>query len=482
MNYWTFILTLFLGSEIILGQSCNDEIGFKTDILKEKICPEILQSDLIQLYDNLKKIHPDLYRYNSKSIIDAAYSRALKRCSTSLNLYNFSVVLMEFLSELKDSHTCVNLYDFLWENLLKRNYLPFTVTSLDNRFVITKSWENVLPVGAELISINGYPLNALYHEAKLFSPMEGLSPQAQKEIALALIPPTTNLLMNRTSHKFTLINNKDTASFSVKSPSFLSVWNEIGSGNKKNITMIRKKNQAVLTIHSFSINNVTKFRKELDNIFASLVNNPPTQLIIDLRNNTGGYILLQEYLMSFLVPKGTKYMSKYIYKRSEYDRFSNLSAIQRWKFIRKAKNAPMNSTLAKEYNFFKSPLGSVDTILNEPTLKNNKNKYFSGKCALLVNGMTMSAAANFTTWFQSIHRGLVFGTQISGTNAGTFANPQEYILENTGITVYISTMKVDLVPKEKQKKEGVLPDVIINGSYNNRLNLDDFPLEFIMNY
>lgn len=475
-----FLVGLFINPH--LAQPCHKATGFKTNFLKDKLCPEIMQADLQSLYEKLQRVHPDLYRHTNKNRFEAAYQRAVKRCSVSLNTYNFSSVLMEFLSELKDSHTCVSVYDFLWDNFFKRHFIPFTLTYVDNRFVITKAWENSIPVGSELLSINEKPMNALYQEAKRFSPMEGHSSQAQREIALNLIPIMANLLMNRTSHTFTWVEKKDTVSTSVSSPSLWSVWKEIGGGNQNNITFIRKKNQAILTVHSFSINNVVKFRKELDFIFTSMATNPPEQLIIDLRNNTGGYILLQEYLMSFLVPKGTTYMANYVYKRSELDRFSQLSRVQRWKFVHKAKNAPINSALAKEYRFYKSPLGSVDTVLNEPVLRNNKNLYFSGKCSLLVNGMTMSAAANFTAWFKSANRGLVFGSQVSGTNAGTFANPIELYLENSGIGVSIATMKVDLVPKEQQRIDAIVPDVLIKGSYDNRFHWEEFPLEFIINY
>ena len=475
-------LTFLLFFAELFSQPCHESTDLKTDILRDRLCPETMRTDLSELYEKLQKIHPDLYRYTSKYRVDAAYQRAFKRCNVSLSTYAFSTVLMEFLSELKDSHTSVSPYDFMWNNLLKRRYLPFTLALVDNQFVITKSWENKIPVGAELLSINGKSINSIYKEAIQFSPMEGRSTKAQTEIALNLLPMVTNLLMNRAQHTFSWVESKDTLSATLSSPPLWSVWKELSGENQNNITLVRTNGHATLTIRSFSVNHVGAFRKQLDDIFSALITNPPKQLIIDLRDNTGGYILLQEYLMSFFVPQGTKYKANYIYKRSEYDRFSQLSSFQRWKFVHSAKKAPLNSTLANEYRFYKSPLGSVDTVLNAPTLKNNKNLYFSGRCALLVNGMTMSAAANFTAWFKSTKRGLVFGSQVSGTNGGTFANPTEFFLEHSGVSISISTMKVDLVPREKQTIEAILPDVWIVPEKINRKQLDDFPIQFIMNY
>jgi C-terminal processing protease CtpA/Prc len=475
-------LTFLLYFAELFSQPCYKSTDLKTDLLRDRLCPGIMRADLSELYEKLQQIHPDLYRYTSKHQIDAAYQRAFKRCKVSLSTYAFSKVLMEFLSELKDSHTSVNPYDFMSNNFFKRHYLPFTVALVDNQFVITKSWENKIPVGAELLSINGKPINSLYKEAKQFSPMEGGAKKAQTEIAVDLLPMVTNLLMNRAQHTFSWVESKDTLSASLSSPFLWSVWKELSGESQRTITLVRTNGQATLTIRSFSVYHTGKFRKQLDDIFSALIANPPKQLIIDFRDNTGGYILLQEYLMSFFVPQGTKYKANYIYKRSEYDRFSELSSFQRWKFVHSAKKAPINSTLANEYRFYKSPFGSVDTVLNEPTLKNNKNLYFSGRCALLVNGMTMSAAANFTAWFKSTKRGLVFGSQVSGTNGGTFANPTEFFLENSGVSISISTMKVDLVPRDEQTLEAILPDVWIFPSKTNQKQWDDFPIQFIMNY
>jgi len=253
-------------------------------------------------------------------------------------------------------------------------------------------------------------------------------------------------------------DGKDSISEVVRSPKISKTQQgELFKGEPIEISFERKEGAGILKIASFSPRNIKGFKKKLDQIFKEVTEKPVDKLIIDLRNNTGGYIVLQEYLMSFLVPKNTVYSADYVYKRSPFDRFSQLSKLERKRFVRAAKRFYPNGAISRELDFYNKPFGSLDTVTNNPVLKNKQGLTYWGPCDLLVNELSMSASANFTAWFTERQRGEVIGSPVSGTNGGTFANPYTFYLTNTGLPVSVSTMKINLL-SEGQKESPLLPN------------------------
>ena len=59
-------LTFLLFFAELFSQPCHESTGLKTDILRDRLCPETMRTDLSELYEKMQKIHPDLYRYTSK--------------------------------------------------------------------------------------------------------------------------------------------------------------------------------------------------------------------------------------------------------------------------------------------------------------------------------------------------------------------------------------------------------------------------------
>jgi hypothetical protein len=459
-------ILIFLCLSIALSpgfaQSCKSFVfRHNTSPVKDKICSEALIEDLKELKERLYEIHPDLFRYTSTRALDSAFISAIKRCGTERTLLEFSQILNDYLLEIRDSHTFFNLRELLVYERRKRHYFPFGLTEMNNKFVITKSWKTLIPVGAELLSFNDHVPRKNIISALCFSPIEGYSDTAQKELSTHVLSGILNLQsptkMARVSYAF----NGDTIIKEVKRPRLRNVLNSPEFlGDDTRITYQRYNQKAVLTITSFSPTSIASFKKRLDEIFKKIKADSIESLAIDLRNNTGGYILLQEYLMSFISPKGTTYPNYYVYKRSDYDRFEQLSTIQKWRFKKTAKRYYPNGAIAQEWDFYNSPKGSIDTVLNEPTLSNRFNIQFKGKCSLFINGMSMSASANFAAWFALSNRGGIIGTPATGTYTGTFANPVTIYLNNTALPIMISTMKVNS-QQDPSSNKPILPTVLL---------------------
>ena len=210
------------------------------------------------------------------------------------------------------------------------------------------------------------------------------------------------------------------------------------------------KNTGYLRIYSFEPKNDIRFRKSIDRFFKTVKENSCSSVVIDLRENKGGYILLLEHLLSHINSEGKTYDLRYDYKRSDLDRFETLSRLKKIDFIKKAKRVYPQGMISKEYDFYKSPKGTVKSILYQKELKNRNNSLYDGTCTLIVNGLSMSASVLMASWFKETHRGKIIGTPCYGSQSGTNGNPASIFLKNSGLPVSISTL---ILRPENVKKE-----------------------------
>lgn len=452
------VLILVLYSTWVNGQCKPFVLRVFTDPVTEKICSSALLEDIKELYSNIQQAHPDLYRNVNKETLDSSYLRLVNHCSKDLTLLSFVGEVNQFLQFLKDSHTFVSVRELLSYRAFSRHYLPLRLIENNGQVLVVRSWENKIPPGVRLLSINDTRATTYLQEAPQYAPVESFADSAFH----LMMPHVTSALMNLNHpnklNSITWLDGQDTVTSIIRSPRISKTQQgEIFKGEPIEISFERKDGVGILKIASFSPRNIKGFKKKLDQIFQEVTEKPVNKLIIDLRNNTGGYIVLQEYLMSFLVPKNTVYAADYVYKRSLYDRFSQLSKLERKRFVRAAKRFYPNGAISREYDFYNKPFGTLDTVKNSPVLKNKQGLAYWGPCDVLVNELSMSASANFTAWFMDRARGEVIGAPASGTNGGTFANPYTFYLTNTGLPVSVSTMKINLL-SVGQKEVPLVPN------------------------
>lgn len=453
-----------------------------TDPVNEKICALSLLEDVNELYLSLQQTHPDLYRNVPQQTFDSLYLRLVDHCSLDLTLLSFVAELNGFLQSIKDSHSFVSVRDLLVYKSINRHYLPLRLAETHGKIFLVKAWENKIPSGINLIKINHTNMEEFLKTSLPYVPVESIADSAFYLMRPHAVSALINLHHPNKINTYEWFDGKDTVVMNIKSPRISRTQQrDFFKAETVDISFERKDGVGILAIASFSPRSITRFKNKLDQIFKDITEKPVKRLIIDLRNNTGGYIVLQEYLMSFLVPKNTVYTADYVYKRSPYDRFSQLSKLERKRFIRAAKRFYPNGAISRELDFYNKPFGSLDTVANKPVLKNKHGLVYWGPCDLLVNELSMSASANFTAWFTDGLRGEVIGSPVSGTNGGTFANPYTFYLTNTGLPVSVSTMKINLL-SAGQKETPLLPNYCIIPTLKDLKQQVDAVLNFALKH
>jgi len=450
----TLLICFIIGVSPLWSQDCDSYINYKKN-QNALMCPEAMVRDLNYLHETILKTHPTPFDYCSKEDFDGAYNLALTSVKSPKTVFEFAQIVASFVKVIRDSHTSFNPRDLLFLSGKKRKLLPFYVMKFNERYYLSRVYTNEIPVGSELLFIGDMSADSLYSLTRTFCPNEAMTEASKKEI----IPKMMGNVFNAQNHaadetlRFIYVDNngdtirKELAYIKLKQFDKKGKWYP-----SKEIEFEFIKDVGYLRIFSFETKNEKRFKKEINRFFEKVKENSCTEVVIDVRENRGGYVLLLEHLLSYISVENKSYDLIYTYKRSDLDRFETLSRIKKMDFVKKAKRVYPRGMISKEYDFYKSPKGSVSSILYEKSLINSNKSNYSGKCTLFMNGLSMSASVLLASWFEETNRGELVGSPCFGTLSGTNGNPATIFLKHSGLPVSISTLK--LTPNAYQKTEG----------------------------
>jgi hypothetical protein len=136
-------------------------ITFAQTILKS----EDLQKDFAIVRKSYEQMHPGLYKYQSKEVIDKAF----EDCKTALNhdqsLAEAYLNFHELTSKFQCGHAYPNFYnqgEFLKKELFEQKVcLPFQFQLIEDRMLITRSADSTLSDGIEVKTINGITVSTI---------------------------------------------------------------------------------------------------------------------------------------------------------------------------------------------------------------------------------------------------------------------------------------------------------------------------------
>jgi hypothetical protein len=204
----------------------------------------------------------------------------------------------------------------------------------------------------------------------------------------------------------------------------------------------------------------------------SLNNNKIENLIIDLRNNSGGNLTLGKQLMYFLTDKeNLKGFTEYAFTSDIYQEYFK-------KDYHDLKNkyrdgVPQNQLILTD---------TEESLFSEISDRNSKyfiqdsRPIFIGNIYILANYGTGSAAAMLTTLFQDNGIGRVIGTSVGNNPIGpTTYTPME--LPKTKAKISIATTYIERPNKMKGKIQ--VPDIWVEYTVSDLINGKDPYLEIV---
>lgn len=440
-------LSLILFTATIFGQAKN-------------LTREQMIQDIDTLFSNIEKVHVDMYEAYPKQRIEKDIETLKEKLKPTGNTLYFYKQVTPLVVNLEDGHTNVAFPFDALENIPNLTLFPFyiKVTSPDKSIFVAENSvqpQNIIPVGAKITSINNR--KAKVYVGKMMKYVSAEKDFYKTELLEYFFTPLLYTLYQDSVFDIKYIYNGKKQAIRVKGISFKEKYEKLfqQSNSEADIpytfTILENANIGIIDFKSFV--DVDKFKLFLDSTFQVLQKENIGNLIIDIRDNSGGNSALGDELLQYISPVPFAQFGKTIVKTSDIQK----------QFFKSRYNKDISKPNGIE-------VFDENTELTE--LRDNNFRY-KGNVYLLISHKTFSAAASFAWAFKYFKIGSVIGEETGGL-AVCFSNNVSQKLPNSGLYFNTSCGKYYLYGATENNKHGTLPD------YNvKREKALDFTIELI---
>ena len=423
------------------------------------------------LYSSLINYHPNPFLYVAENDFRAYYENQKSNIPDSLCELEFHYLSRQLISQIKCGHTFAKPSKEWYASVNGKNVqLPFEVKNIENRLFISNTIDDTFPfnINDELLSINSLKVLDILQHMSLMQERDGFT----KSFSNALIEKRfrTYLLFILGIQSEYLIEYK-TNSGEIKRTTVLPTYKKCKEVKKTELPTNFKKiiennwsslsydsttNLAYLKIDNFSARK--EFKKYYPEVFKFLSKKEDANLIIDLRDNPGGFFKNGNAFLTYLTPKKFELNFQ---KPKKIETENEYVALKKW-----VKSTKVAFALKPSKHKVKGK--TSETFTYRPS------KYlFKGKINVITNGSTFSQAALVAAHLNE-YGAVFFGQETGGAEIGC-NGILDYDLElpNSKLTVTIPMYHVKSNSTKGQFGYGVKPNYpilpILDSSNDNTL-------------
>lgn len=453
----------------------------------KKFSPEQLQQDYKLFRNILEESHPSLYWYTPKDSVDYYFQIGENKLNDSLPEYKFRNVLSYVLATIHCGHTSVRASKAAVKYAEKTNGLifPLNVKAWNGTVVITsnlsKKDTNVMR-SALLKSIDGKPISTIVDSMfqhissdgyntthkyqtisnpgafrSLYASLYGLKLKTpivfvdtagqvcKTEIGLGMLVVDTAKMRRQKMHPQ---SKKQTKTEELTS--------------MRNMKIDTSLNAAFMEVNTFSTGN--RLRSFFKKSFRQIKKDHIQNLVIDLRENGGGSVILSNLL--------TKYITNTPFKIAD-----SLFAVKRRSRYKKYMNDYFLNHL---FLIFLTHRKSDDhyhfTHYENKYFKPGKKNHFNGTTYILTGGNTFSAATLFVKALQNDKKTIIVGEETGG---GAYGNSAWLIpdvtLPNTKVRFRLPLFRL-VIDKNAPKGKGVMPEAEVDPTVDAIRRNEDYKM------
>lgn len=427
-----------------------------TTLTLKILTKEQMVEDYGILYSTLKNYHPAPFLYTPESEFERFYQEQVDDFPDSMNELEFHVVARKLIALLRCGHTLGKPSD-AWYSSLKgqKVLLPFEIRSRENQVFIsnTVDGEFDFEIGDEILNINGRSIQDVLQEMASIQERDG----------------TTNAFVNEAIVRkfrtyFLFLNGyQDDISLSFKTKAGEIKNTNVKLSNKRmketpkvlrpeNLGVVFENNWSVfamdtlnnlgyLNINSFS--DRKEYKKYYKQVFQYLETNPDARLVLDLRDNGGGYFGNGNELLTYLTPHKFEFNFQRPEKILEENEYTKM---EKWNKLTKLAFNLKPSKYKKEG-------------MRTHTFKYKPDKRrFKGQVNVITNGITFSQSALVAA--QLHQQGAIFyGSETGGNESSTNAMAHYVLnLPNSNVKVLIAHYQVTSNSTLGEFGRGIKPD------------------------
>ncbi len=414
-------------------------------------------SDIDYSIKVMEDVHPNLYSVISKEAFylkSDSIKRTLPEKVSDADAYK---TLKRIFSQIQDGHTGGGWNFFSRRGAgIFRKTLPYRIDIRNDRLFVSGNYfyRNTIPIGSEIIKINGKPSYQCLQEISQL-------------ISYEIIPYRNSIL--QTPMFWALWNDFHRIEITYKMPDTKTIRTIKTSGGIISNILFLADNKSLGKNYSYktisgnigylefnSFNNLDKFKIFLDSTFSSMNAENVDDLIIDIRKNGGGSSSLGEELMQYI-------------SKTDFRMFDSCMIKISNELINKGEINWIDSTKRKIGTIYNSSDSSKTKLRDNPLR-------FNGQSYLLIGGNTFSSATDFASVFQCYNVGKIIGTETGGLTA-CFGDVYSFELPNTKLDMGVSWKKF-FNACGNDNRRGVIPDFKVENSFEDDQKGVDKVLEF----
>jgi hypothetical protein len=476
------IALLFILAIGITGTACAQ------DTARKKYSAQQLNEDLSLVKRVLTERHPDLYAFVPKDSLDKGFSRIEAVFNDSMPVDRAFELMSDVVNNIGCGHTMLAPPSSLVRTSYKNEKrLPFKLKYSDDKLYITRSYldDTTFALGWQLVKVGEHPVEELENRFMRYYSTDGYNKTLKyRQMETGFRDDYAMFIDHPDSLSIECITRLGERK-SLKVPTLLADTINARYARRYDRGKIRDKqlslkiidstNTAVMTIGTFHPKILGKghenFRRYVRRSFRQVRRNGINDLIIDLRNDPGGYSDYGIYLYSFMADSSFKYFDRMelpTKKPINFLRYTDKTFLFNGLYMLVSRD---RCTGTCRYKL-------------EKGLRYTKPKRhaYKGKVYVLINGNSFSNSCNFSALAQYHKRAVFIGEETGGRYDG--CNGSAYVmvtLPNTKMKLNLPLVKnVYPFPGYPYKGRGVMPDYPVAPSVDDVIKSVDTEMKFTL--
>jgi hypothetical protein len=404
---------------------------------------EFLRKDLAEIKNILITNHPAPYQFTGKDVFDKFYNEQLQKINRPMNLGEYFIIAAPLVEAIHCGHTWIGLPDDFGDDA-GNIFLPMGFIFSDNKaYAALSANTNAIPQGSEILSVNNIPMSDIIESTKRLVNSDAKSKTGKLANFGHSFPDLLAIQYGKPdSYEVKFIPHGSTRSKIkvLKTVDRRAAWeNRISTisgsfseGYDPKLEIMKTKNLAVMTIPTFGFyDNQQKFYAFLDSAFEQVHGSGIDNLILDLRNNSGGDPFCSSRLFSYVEKQPAPYF-------------------------------------ARAYKGYEE--------LAQPIPVSGKNA-FSGNLYVLINGGSFSSTGHLCALLKYSHRGTFVGEE----TGGTYECNDDHVMVQTStthLTINVARTTYTTAVKGISRENGIMPDYYVEPTINDVLAGKDAVKEY----